>query len=43
MLDNNPELRGMYSEDDDNTQVLYFEYGKAKISSFTDDPIELEF
>ena len=43
MLDNNPELRGMYSEDDDNTEVLYFEYGKAKISSFTDDPIELEF
>ena len=43
MLDNNPELRGMYSENDDNTEVLYFEYGKAKISSFTDDPIELEF
>ena len=43
MLDNNPELRGMYSEDDDNTEVLYFEYGKAKISSLTDDPIELEF
>lgn len=43
MLDNNPELREMYSEDDPNTLVLYLENVKAKILSFTDDPIELEF
>lgn len=36
MLDKNPELRGMYDEYDDNTAVLYFESGKAVISSFTE-------
>ena len=35
MLDQNPELRSMYDENDDNTAVLYFENGKAIISSFT--------
>ena len=34
MLDKNPNLRGMYNELDDNTVVLYFESGKAVISSF---------
>ena len=34
MLDKMPVLRGMYSEDDDNTQVLYFEDGEATFSSF---------
>ena len=34
MLDKNPNLRGMYNESDDNTAVLYFESGKATISSF---------
>lgn len=43
MLDKNPELRNMYDEKDDNTIVLYFESGKAIISSFTDEPIEIDF
>ena len=34
MLDKMPVLRGMYSEDDDNTQVLYFENATATFSSF---------
>ena len=43
MLDNYPELRGMYNENDDNTIVLYFESGKATISSFTEVPKVIEF
>ena len=43
MLDKNPTLRGMYNENDDNTAVLYFESGKAIISSFTEAPREIEF
>lgn len=43
MLDNNPELKMMYSIDDDNTEVLYFEYGKATINSFTEPPRVIEF
>jgi uncharacterized pyridoxamine 5'-phosphate oxidase family protein len=43
MLDKNPNLRGMYNENDDNTIVLYFKSGKAVISSFTEAPIEIEF
>lgn len=43
MLNNNPELRSMYSEDDDNTEVLYFENAKATICSFTEPPITIEF
>ena len=43
MLDMNPTLRGMYDENDDNTIVLYFESGKATISSFTEAPIVIEF
>ena len=38
MLDNYPELRGMYNEEDDNTKVLYFESFKATIYSFTEPP-----
>ena len=38
MLDDYPELRGMYSEDDDNTVVLYFENAVATFSSFTSEP-----
>ncbi len=34
MLDAYPNLRGMYDENDDNTQVLYFEKGVATFSSF---------
>ena len=43
MLDKNPDLRGMYDENDDNTIVLYFENGKAVIYSFTDSPKVIEF
>lgn len=38
MLDNYPNLRDMYNEDDDNTLVLYFEDGVATIYSFTSQP-----
>ena len=34
MLDAYPNLRGMYDENDDNTQVLYFLKGVATFSSF---------
>ena len=43
MLDQNPSLRGMYSEFDPNTAVLYFENAKAVISSFTEAPKVIEF
>ena len=43
MLDNYPELRGMYNENDGNTIVLYFENAKATISSFTEAPKIIEF
>ena len=43
MLDKNPNLRGMYSEYDDNTVVLYFESGCAVISSFTEEPKVINF
>ena len=43
MLDNYPELRGMYNENDDNTIVLYFESFKAVISSFTEPPKTIEY
>ena len=36
MLDHNPELRNMYSENDDNTEVLYLTNSKATFSSFTE-------
>ena len=43
MLDNYPELRNMYDENDDNTAVLYFDSGKAIISSFTEDAKTINF
>ena len=43
MLDHYPELRGMYSEYDDNTIVLYFSKGKAVISSFSETDKVIEF
>ena len=43
MLDKNPELRGMYNENDDNTVVLYFESGVATIYSFTEAPKVINF
>ena len=43
MLDDYPELRGMYSEDDDNTEVLYFKNATATFSSFTVAPEVINF
>lgn len=43
MLDSYPNLRGMYSEDDDNTEVLYFEDATATFSSFTAPSREIRF
>jgi uncharacterized pyridoxamine 5'-phosphate oxidase family protein len=43
MLDANPELKGMYSADDDNTEVLYFKDAKATIYSFSEEPKVIEF
>ena len=43
MLDKNPNLRSMYNELDDNTEVLYFESGIATISSFTEEPKTINF
>ena len=43
MLDNYPELRGMYNENDDNTAVLYFKKAQVVISSFTDENVVIEF
>lgn len=43
MLENNPELKSMYSADDDNTEVLYFEKVKATFCSFTEEPRVIEF
>lgn len=43
MLDANPMLRNMYSENDDNTEVLYFENAKATFYSFTEEPRVVEF
>lgn len=43
MLDANPILKNMYSADDDNTEVLYFEKARATFYSFTDEPRIIEF
>lgn len=43
MLDAYPNLRAMYSEDDGNTQVLYFKDATATISSFTREPETISF
>ena len=43
MLDAYPNLRGMYDENDDNTQVLYFKNAVATFSSFTAAPEVVEF
>jgi uncharacterized pyridoxamine 5'-phosphate oxidase family protein len=42
MLDNYPELRGMYDENDHNTEVLYFKNAIATIYSFTQEPKIIE-
>ena len=43
MLDANPSLRSMYDENDDNTEVLYFENATATIYSFTEEPKVIKF
>jgi len=43
MLDNYPELQTMYSAEDDNTEVLYFEDAAATFYSFTDEPRVIKF
>ena len=43
MLDKYPEIKGMYSADDGNTQVLYFKNATAVFSSFGAAPETVEF
>jgi len=43
MLDKHPQLKSMYSPDDDNTQVLYFQNAEATFSSFTAPPETVTF
>ena len=43
ILDHYPELRGMYNENDDNTEVLYFKNATATFSSFTKPPKTVTF
>jgi uncharacterized pyridoxamine 5'-phosphate oxidase family protein len=45
LLDAHPELKGMYSADDDNTQVLYLNDAVARFYSFsgTGEPRIVEF
>lgn len=43
MLDQYPELKGMYKAEDDNTEVLYFQDATATFSSFVEAPRTVEF
>ena len=43
MLDAHPSLKGMYSAEDDNTEVLYFRDATATFSSFTEAPRTVTF
>ena len=43
MLDAHPSLKGMYSAEDDNTEVLYFQDAEATFSSFTEAPRTVRF
>lgn len=43
MLDAYPSLQAMYSAEDDNTEVLYFEDATATICSFTEAPKVITF
>lgn len=43
MLDAYPNLRGMYDENDGNTQVFYMKNATATISSFTNPPVVITF
>ncbi|WP_330370880.1 pyridoxamine 5'-phosphate oxidase family protein [Butyrivibrio sp. LB2008] len=43
MLEKMPQLKAMYSADDDNMQVLYFKNATATFSSFTAAPETVKF
>lgn len=43
MLDHYPSLKTMYSAEDDNTEVLYFEDAVATFSSFTEESKVIKF
>ncbi len=43
MLEKMPQLKGMYSADDDNMQMLYFKNAVATFCSFTEAPEKVEF
>lgn len=43
VLNKNPDLKGMYSADDDNTAVLYITDGVAEFCSFSAPPKEIKF
>ena len=43
MLDAYPMLKGMYSAEDDNTEVLYFENAEATFASFGGAPRTVRF
>jgi len=43
MLNNYPELQSMYSAEDGNTEVLYFEDATATFYSFTEEPKVIKF
>ena len=43
MLDSYPQLKAMYSAEDDNTEVLYFTDATATFSSFTEAPVTIRF
>ena len=43
VLDQNPYIRTMYDENDDNTAVLYFESATATFYSFTEPPRTINF
>ena len=43
MLDEYPNLRAMYDENDGNTQVFYFKNAVATFASFGAEPKTVEF
>ena len=43
MLEKMPELKAMYSADDDNMQMLFFRNATATFSSFTEAPESVQF
>jgi len=43
MLDAYPQLKGMYSADDDNTEVFYIKDAIATFSSFIKEPEIVKF